>query len=343
MTPAFSASSTPNQGRALRGIVLSLALCLALYAVDLICMAMLPAPGLVYATNYALPFDLVVGVPAVFYFLVVRRRKLTPILVLPVIWIGMIVSLQFVQPDTPSLHVVLLPLVAAVDVIILVKEVRRFLLAFREAKETSQNPLDWFTHAFFTLTRNERGSHLAAMELTVWYYVFASWRRTPDVPKNSHAFFYHQKSGYVALVGVLLAMVCVETFALHLLVAQWSEIAAIILTALSIYTALWLLGNTRAVVLNPLLVDDKYITVRWGMYFSERIPLTMIERIETKEPDFPKSKRMNLGIMGADPCWIILREEVPVRTFIGSRKPVKAINVSPDEVATFKRMIIQDR
>lgn len=341
MTPAFNAATPPNHRQALHELLLSLSICLALYAVDLLCMALLPSSGLTYATNYALPFDLVVVVPLAFYFLIVRRRNLTPVLILPVMWIGMITSIQFVQPDSPSLHAVLLPAVAAIDIIILVKEGRRFLHAFREAQNVSTNPLDWFTDAFFTLTRNKRGSYMAATEMTVWYYVVASWRRTPDVPQGSRAFFYHKKSGYVALVGVLLAMVGVETFALHLLVAQWNEIAAILLTIMSIYTAIWLFGTTRAVVLNPLLVDSEALTVRYGMHFNQRIPLNLIANIDKKEPNLPKNQRMNFGIMGMEPCWIVLHEPIPIRTFTGSTRLIQAINVSPDDAVAFKRLLTE--
>ena len=39
----------------------------------------------------------------VFYLLVVRRYRLSPLLVLPVIWLGGLVSLQFAAPGKPSL------------------------------------------------------------------------------------------------------------------------------------------------------------------------------------------------------------------------------------------------
>ncbi|MEF9877630.1 MAG: hypothetical protein RR772_12020, partial [Gordonibacter sp.] len=75
--PIFDAHTLPDRSRTLLKFVLPLAILLGLYAIDLICMAGLPtspAWGSAYATNAALPFDLVVVVPTAFYFLVVRRR-----------------------------------------------------------------------------------------------------------------------------------------------------------------------------------------------------------------------------------------------------------------------------
>ena len=51
-------------------------------------MATVPATGFDFASGFAVPFDLMVFVPAVFYLLVVRRYRLSPLLVLPVIWLG---------------------------------------------------------------------------------------------------------------------------------------------------------------------------------------------------------------------------------------------------------------
>ncbi|MEG1907928.1 MAG: hypothetical protein RR178_10765 [Gordonibacter sp.] len=344
--PIFDAHTLPDRSRTLLKFVLPLAILLGLYAIDLICMAGLPtspAWGSAYATNAALPFDLVVVVPTAFYFLVVRRRGLSPLFVLPVMWVGMVVSLQFVQAGMPSLHLLLLPAVALVDLVVFVREGRRFAGVFRSAKNASANPHDWFSEAFCALTQNAQASHVMANEMAVWYYVLASWRRTPDVPEGSRAFTCHRKSGYVALVGVIVALTGVETFAVHLLVAQWSEVAAVLLSAASVYAALFLAGNARAVVLNPLLVDDEALAVRWGMFVDERIPLDDIAHIQSSEPDVPKRERLNLGVMGMEPCWIVLREPASIRTFGGSRRPVRAVNVSPDEAATFKQLVLQGR
>ena len=100
----FAPVGTPAPpSRALPRMAIALLACLALYGIDLACMATVPATGFDFASGFAMPFDLRVFVPAVFYLLVVRRYRLSPLLVLPVIWLGGLVSLQFAAPDKPSL------------------------------------------------------------------------------------------------------------------------------------------------------------------------------------------------------------------------------------------------
>lgn len=233
----FAPVGTPAPpSRALPRMAIALLACLALYGIDLACMATVPATGFDFASGFAVPFDLMVFVPAVFYLLVVRRYRLSPLLVLPVIWLGGLVSLQFAAPGKPSLLAPLGLCAVGVELGIAAREVLRLVRRFRTAKASSDNPLDWFSDAFSALARNERVARMAALECVMWYYASASWRRAPHVPHGYRAFSSHRQSGYVAAVGVMLVLIAVETVAAHLLAARFSVAAACVLTALSLYT-----------------------------------------------------------------------------------------------------------
>lgn len=324
-------------------LVLALLAVAALYGIDMACtLGTSPAAAHTFATNMAMPFDLIVFVPLLFYFLVVRKLGLTPILVLPAIALGVAVSSQFVNPNEPSLLVPLAIAAPAVDLAVGLREGRRLVRAYRAAKAESARPLDWFDAAFRQLVPSERAAHMLSFECTIWWYLLRSWRRKPDVPEGAQAFFCHRKSGYTALVGVIVAVCAVEAVVMHLLVSQWSGTAAAVLTVLTVYSMAWIAGDARATTLNPLLVDAESVTLRWGASFSERIPRHLVERIETSdEPSVPKPERLNLGIMGARPCWVVFREPVEVRTFTGARRPVRAVNVSPDEHGAFAQAVLE--
>ena len=59
-----------------------------MYTIDAAEIRFAPGFAAAYTANFAVPFDLMVCVPLVFYFLFVRRRGITPIAVLPVIYAG---------------------------------------------------------------------------------------------------------------------------------------------------------------------------------------------------------------------------------------------------------------
>lgn len=341
MTPASAGSPAPRSARSPLRIALPLLACLLLYGIDLACTASVPAAGLGYTVGFALPFDLMVCVPAAFYLLFVRPSSLSPLLVLPVIWIGGFISLQFAVPGQPSILVPLSLGAVAVEATVAVRELRRFACSFRKARTASDNPLDWFSDAFFTLVRNERAARTAGLECAMWYYAAASWRRKPFVPEGYRAFSSHRQSGYVAVAGIMLGLIAIETFAVHLLVARFSTLAACALTILSLYTILWMVAETRAVVLNPLLVGDGCLIARWGMLTCERIPLDIVVRASSKEPDAGKRERLNLAAMGGQALWIELSEPVEVRGFLGKKRLVRAIKTSPDEAAAFKQAILE--
>ena len=352
--PEPTASAAPVRALGARRLLLALAVVLALYAVDLACAATVPASAHAFAVNVAVPFDLMVCVPAAFYLLVVRRRGLTPLAVLPVVWAGYLAASQLAAPGllsplavsaaagstgTFSLLPPLFAAALALDAAVIACEARRLVRAFRAARRASARPYDWFAEAFKVLAPGRRAAHLAGIEGATWYYALFSWRARPDAPAGRHAFSYHRESGFLALVGVIAALLPVEAFAVHLLVAQWSTIAACLLTATSLYALLWLVAAARASVLNPLLVDDETLTVRWAAFVCEDVPLHLVTGVGAAAPDVPKRERLDLGVMGAPPCWIELSEPLEVRTFAGTRRPVRAINVSPDNAAAFKRLV----
>lgn len=343
MTPAPAPTLMPTPApaaRTLRRIALPLLACLALYAIDLACVFAVPAAGLEYARGFAAPFDLMVLVPALFYVLVVRRGGLSPLLVLPVIWIGGFVSLRLAVPGQPSLLVPLGLAAVAVEASIAVHELRRLVRAYRTAKTASHQPLDWFSGAFAALVRNERAARLVGLECTMWYYAAASWRHRPNVPEGYRAFSCHKQSGYVAVIGVMLSVMAVETVAVHMLVAKFNLTAACVLTALSVYTMLWMVADARAVVLNPLLVGEDELVARWGLATCERIPLALVAHVSAKEPAMGKREVLNLAAMGAQPCWIELAQPVEVRGTLDTARSVRAIKASPDEVEAFKNALL---
>lgn len=354
MSSVLSPNVMPVRPFGSRRILLVSAAVLALYAVDLLVAATIPASAHTYTVDFAVPFDLMVFVPAVFYLLVVRRKGITPIVVLPVVWVGYVVSLQVAMPGETSLVAplaafaetgrfsLLVPLFAAalaLDAVVLVHEAVRIVRAFRAARAQSNRPFDWFSQAMGVLTPNERFAQLAGLEGSTYYYALFSWRAKPDVPQGRRAFSYHRDNGYLALIGVMLALVPIETIMMHLLVAQWSVIAACLLTATSLYAVLYIVATARAVVLNPILVGDRVLTVRWAHTFCEDIPLSAIVGASSEVPDVPKRERIDMGVMGATPCWLMLSEPVMMRTALGSARPVLALNVTPDNLSEFKRCI----
>ncbi|OUO90921.1 hypothetical protein B5F40_05540 [Gordonibacter sp. An230] len=326
-------------------IAIAILTVLSLYVVDLACAFAAPEAAGDFVRAIAVPFDLMVCVPTAFYLLVVRRFSHSPALVLPMIALGGVLSSFLAPTEGPSLLPLLTAAALALEAAIIMREGRKVARAYRAAKSASSRPNDWFAAALGALVRSERIVRLGAGELATEWYLLRSWGHAPDIPAGCRAFTQHRQSGHMALVGTIAAVMLAETAAVHLLVARWSTPAACALTALSLYACAILVGDARATVLNPLLVDDHALTVRWGARLCERIPLDAVRSVGLSEPgeDAPKAERLSLAAMGARPCWIELSRPVPVRTAFGGMREVRWLCAGPDDPAAFAHAVLEAR
>lgn len=317
--------------------------CVFMYAFDLSTARLVPPAASSYTSNFAVPFDLMVCVPLVFYFLVVRRRRMTPLAVLPVIYLGGLVSSLVVVPGSPTALPMLFGIAVAVDALVLIREVPRMVGAFRSGYRKAHGegtyPIEWFAEAFETIVPSRAVARAAAMEAAMWYHLLFSWRRIAQPPENAKAFTCHKSSGFIPLVGVVIALGIVEIVVLHLLVSRYSLVAAALLSTLSAYGLAWLASCARAVATSPILLDGSSLTAVWGFLLCERIPVGSIERVSLTDPGFSKKETLDMATMGAKPCWVVLRAPRKVDGAFGSVREVRTIKLSPDDFQGFVRSI----
>ncbi|MCM3338246.1 hypothetical protein M3650_06245 [Paenibacillus sp. MER TA 81-3] len=68
----------------------------------------------------------------------------------------------------------------------------------------------------------------------------------------------------VIVIGIIHVLV-LEGAGLHFLIHQWSALAAWILTLSNVYFILALIADYRLMKLNPVLVTDRDVRIRFGM------------------------------------------------------------------------------
>lgn len=232
---------------------------------------------------------------------------------------------------------------AVVEITIAVREIRRMIAGYRAARADGLGVHACFTATFCVLMKNESAARIAALELTMWRYVLFSWRDHPDVPEGYQPFFYHRKSIYAAVVGMMLGAVAIETVAVHLLLMKFDLLLACVSTVLSLYTAVWILGDMRGVMLNPILVGRDHVVVRWGIFRSISVPAAMVCSVTRNEPDLPKKLKLNLGVMGMPSCWVVLEEPLETTTMFGRRRLYQAFGLSPDDESGLRAAIESEK
>jgi len=180
-----------------------------------------------------------------------------------------------------------------------------------------------------------------AAELSVWYYALLSWRKKPYVLPGERVFSYHNAGGYMSMMLGLALAFPVEIVGVHLLISQWSVAAACVVTALSVYAVIWLVGDARARVMRPVAIGDDCVRLECGIQMEAVIPLSEIEKVcvtERDACDLPKEDALNFGTFYKANLWIITKRPVLARTITGT-KQVRAIGISIDDPKAMIREI----
>jgi hypothetical protein len=175
------------------------------------------------------------------------------------------------------------------------------------------------------------------------YFALFSWRSRPHTGGARAVFSHHRRIGYGAVAAGLMIVVAVEVVPVHLLLALWSPAAAWVLTALSLYTVLWLLGDYRAVVLRPSLLlstpDGDVLEIRLGVRWNLRLPLTAVRavrRVGATPPPAATPGYLRAVAIGQPRYLLELVEPVTARGPYGWRREVSLLGLTVDDEASFE-------
>lgn len=288
-------------------------------------------PGLMAA---AVTIDLVAGLPALGWFVLVRPRRASPLILIPLALIGIVLAnLLLPEPHRRALEFVELavPILEGLLVIGLILSVRRIVRAYRTCRARTLFAFEAFEQALGTAAPAPALAWFLATELAVVWYALTGWFKRFRPGPGQLAFATHAGGSYGAVLLVMMMILPVELLAVHVLLAKWSHVAAWIASILSAYGVLWLLGDYQAMKLMPIVLDGERLHLRLGMRWSVTVRRADVERVSpirpTPEPGEEGLFR-NLAPMGEAELWITLREPVEVRGLFGLAREARHIGVS---------------
>ena len=183
-------------------------------------------------------------------------------------------------------------------------------------------PLELFL--VWTLAREIRTSKsLAARairtELGIFRYALFSWFEKP-------APGYSALRGWPAIYVAVLMMITAEGLPLHFVLPRGWAIASAVL---HVYTVLWIVGDWRAMKLQPIQIRDGMLLLRVGLRWSADIPLSAVRVGE------------GAGLkLGLSPNIVLkLREPVTLEGPYGIRKTSDTLQLQLDDPAALARAI----
>ena len=312
---------------------------LALYTYGVISAPYIPS----HIEGIALPLDFMVGIPVGFYLLVVRPRRLTPLTVIPVIWVGYWLSVFALGSADAGVLPYLFAALMPVEFAIAVRECLKVAQVYKSARKASADPMVWFKETMLYLVRKDAPASMAAAELSVWYYALLSWRKKPYVLPGESAFSYHNAGGYMNMMLGLALAFPVEIVGVHILISQWSVVVACVVTALSAYAVIWLIGDARARVMRPVAIGDGCVRLECDIQMEAVVLLSDIEKVCLFESDtgvLEKEDKINYGTFYQANIWIVAKRPIEVRTMLG-KKCVRAFGLSLGDPHAFANEVMR--
>ena len=229
--------------------------------------------------SIGITLDLILAIPLV-YWLIIRRTKVPNMTTIPVFILGMLVA-GFIIPSANQgllllIKTWILPVIEMVVVVTIGWKVSSLIKRLREDQQKSHDPFSYLKRAAADILPAPV-AYLMATEMAVLYYSFGAWK-SPLV--SDRRFTVHKKSGTIAIMGILIVMIIVETAALHFLLLQWSVIAAWILTGVSFYSCFQLFGMTRSLTRRVITISEGELVLRYGIMAEVEISLGSIDHFQ---------------------------------------------------------------
>jgi hypothetical protein len=272
----------------------------------------------------------VLVVPLLFYLLVVRRHAWSPWTVLPVFLLS-VWGLSQVLPaghDAPLAYVRGIAVTAELGLLgSIAVRARR---ALRAGRGKAGDPLERMRSAAFELLRNETAAEILSSELALFHFALGAWRTRPYAPATSSAFSQNRRNAHGAIAGALLLAILIEGVAVHVLVARVSSPVAWLLTATTVYAALWLIADYRATVLQPILLDSERLSIRAGLRLRLDVPRARITAVQTERPGLARPC-VAATFLVAPTTWIVFDEAIVARAAFGLHRRVRAIGLAVDD------------
>ncbi|MDX1661026.1 MAG: hypothetical protein R3326_04475 [Gemmatimonadota bacterium] len=276
----------------------------------------------------AVTIDLTVTITALWYLLVVRARGWPALTAAPV-FLASIATAGLVLPDgrkavLETFHWLAIP-VELLLLSIVAFRARRASRAFREADEP-----DLFQR-IRTASRTiapGRAADAIAYEVTLLWHAVARRIPTLEAGPGERILTSHRRAAYGTVVAALLIAVVVEAVAVHFLLAIWTPTGAWVATALSVYGALWLVGDYRAIRARPSVVGPDRLHLRLGLRWEVEVPVDAIESVESGLDD---DADVRMVLPAAKGVTLTLSRPVEAVGPYGMRRRVETVSIGLDE------------
>jgi len=145
-----------------------------------------------------------------------------------------------------------------------------------------------------------------------------------------------KKNGIKSVIVIFMFIIAIETLAVHLLIEQWSNKAAWILSFVSLYTCLQIWALIKSMDRRPSFIDyeNRLLTLRYGFF-----NVTVIADKRTLPNDKSIIQFSPLGMIDTHNLVLSLHENHIIDSVYGFTKEYKKLAILIDEKERFIKEI----
>lgn len=293
-----------------------------------------------YLAELSIPvtLDLILTTPII-YFLLIRKKAIPKITVVSVFIISLIAASYIIPEQDQSLlnmiKTYVLPIVELGVVSFVLWKARQVYKTFNEAKTEKPDFYDLILDATGKALPSPVNG-LLATEIAVVYYSIINWKKKVTYAANEYT--YHVKNGIFSMLYAFMGLACIELFAVHMLIVEYSFFWAWIATALTLYSLLQIFALIKSMSRRPIVLDHekKTLQLRYGFFSQVNIALDEIKAIELSRKSIPEDDKSTiplspLGLLDSHNMVLHLHTEHELIGFYGRKKKFMNITLYADE------------
>ncbi|MDT0633019.1 hypothetical protein RQM47_09030 [Rubrivirga sp. S365] len=311
---------------------------LAVYAAAFVVLEVLPRADDAGAVAAGLTVDLVVLVPALYYAVLVRGRGWPTVTVAPMALVSYGAASALVPPEHHALLSALGYVLPAVELALVGYVGYKAWGVIRAKREVDAAGGDVYDRLRETLRDAFDVPAVAgalAYEVALLHYAFAV--RPAEPPE--HGVAYHRRGGYGAVVAAVLMAAALELVGVHFLLRSWSETAALVHLALSLYGVVWIVGDYRAMRRRPHELRADGLRLRCGLRWDVEVPWGAVLSVRKTRRPAPGDDYLSTVPVGDTGYLVELRAPVRATGPYGITRDVRRIGLVVDEPAAFEERL----
>ena len=276
------------------------------------------------------------------YLLAIWKKDIPKITAIPFFILGIIVSKLLLDHDEQAhLDIVITYFLPLVEIGVLIGVsvfVRRMSAAFKESQTKQTDYYSMLQTACEKVIGKNRIAEIFATEIGMISYALFTWKR---VLPTEQQFTQTKMSSTIGLYVAVIMILLIESVPLHLLLHSWSPVLAWVITILSAYSLIQILGQMKSLSRRFHELGEDYLIIRNGIFSEMHVPYEQIESVEVSEKDldnfdFEIKKTGMLSKMENHNIILRFNQEIVIRKFYGVRSKAKAIGIWVDEKQDFE-------